>query len=179
MAYGHELFIGFRGKEKIDEIAERLGIKINFGPLSVDGPPEFDPQSALDEINNKLEKVWHTAITGLGIEVLRPADTHSRYLNYFVVRTPTGLREMSPWHLGFDYDPHEMGDSPEDAIFGVSLISRYRPTFLDWDERHGGSGGIISINSTTIVNIAIARKNIEIVLPSFATADVHIKELHY
>jgi hypothetical protein len=168
MAYGTELFIGFKGKEKIDEIATELNLKVGL-----DG--EITPENIIWATNVLLKKAWRDAIDEIGLEFVRAADNP----RFFIVNTPSGIREMVPWDLELYYDPDEMGEEPEHAIFGISLISRYFPTFLDWASEHGGSGDIITLDSQTLINIQIARKHIEKVLPSFAKAEVHIKELHY
>lgn len=81
--------------------------------------------------------------------------------------------------LYLHYDPYEMNEEPKHAILGISLISRYRPTLLDWKYEHGGSGEVVTLDKQTITNIEIARKHIEKVLPVFAKADIHIKGLYY
>ena len=168
MATGTELFIGFLGKEKIDEVATSLGLQIKLGD-------DIKPEEILNQINADLKGAWRDAITELGLEVI--GEIPNRPL--FIVRNPIRDQEMLYWRLELNYDPYEMGDEPEHAILGVSLISRYSPVFLDWAKPHGGSGDIITLDSRTMINIHVAWKHIEKVMPIFNKAEIHIKELHY
>ncbi len=168
MAIGAELLIGFSGKGKIDEIAASLGLSVDFDSGDV------TPDESYNQISTNIKGAWREAIGELGLEIIG-ADRWG----YPIARTPTGNRVMTPWDLRLYYDPDEMGDEPEHAIFGISLITRYKPTFLDWAKEHGGSGDVITLNIDTMVKIQVARRHIEKVLPIFAVADIHIKELHY
>lgn len=55
--------------------------------------------------------------------------------------TPWGLRTVVPISLMFHYDPDECGDSVEDAVLGVALSARYKPSLLDMRFAHGGLEG--------------------------------------
>lgn len=171
MAYGHELFLGFRGLKDIGEAATALDIKvfINEG--------EIEPEDTYKQINERLQKAWHDAIVDIGLEIIRET-TLNRHIS-FLIKTPVGEREMVPWSLELQYDPHECGDEPEDAILGVSLISRYYPTYLDWREEHGGSGLVISLDANTLWAIERAKFHIKNVYPIFGKADIHAKEIFY
>jgi hypothetical protein len=170
MAYGTELFIGFRGREHIDLIAKELGLEIEWD----DEGGDFADLDKLEQLNDRLKLCWLSAITDLGLNVASAVDPE-----YPTIATPTGSRMMSPWRLSFYYDCHEMGDTEDDAILGISLITRYFPTFLDWRCDHGGSGDVITLNEGTMACIEVAKKHIIKVLPSFENAVIHIKELHY
>src|SRR5882672_576144 len=133
MANGHELFIGFKGKEKINEVAAALDIEIEWNTFTA----EITSEDVHTQINEKLRKAWLEAIADIGLTVVSTDNPR-----YPIINTPMGRRQMVPWHLELEYDAIETDADPSTAILGVSLISRYFPTFLDWHEEHGGSGSV-------------------------------------
>lgn len=171
MAYGTELFLGFRGRDKILATADVLKLKVDF-----DGPYPLPDQNApvLDPINEKIKQAWFAAVAELGLEI-----GHHDGRGYPLMNTPTGCRKMSVWRFDIHYDPHGMNETPEHAILGVSLIGRYFPRFLDWRLEHGGSGEIITLNREAMRGIETAKLHIAKALSIFTLADIHIKELHY
>ncbi len=196
MAYGTELILGF-GYPKLIEVAEAIGIKITFD--GDDPPEEFMDEAAMDAINTKLEKAWTKAIRdGLGLTVACGMEHYKRGGTgreaLFVSLTGAALtpgtecddpailksiRQAQPFNLGLYYDPDECGDSKEDAVFGISLITRYYPCFLDLDKPHGGSGDVVKLDKATLAKIEIARAAIVTVLPQWDHAEIIVKELHY
>ena len=97
----------------------------------------------------------------------------SRYTTY---ETPAGLRKFAVWEMELMYDPEELFDTPETAIFGIALSSRYCPTFADWEHSHGGFPNPISPESQEMI---IAKKNILKAVPCFEKANWLVVERHH
>ncbi len=169
MAIGTELYLAVKGKEEVDAILKGLGLTYDWDDGS------FSPETTLDATDAALKVAHSEALTELGMLVSPLDDPH-----FVVVRgLDDVLRQTVVWSLEVDYDPVEMGDEPKDAIVGVSLVSRYFPVFLDWDQEHGGSGTVISLTPITMDQIAVARKHIAKVLPFINDAPITVKERHY
>ncbi len=169
MATGTELYLAIQGMEDVNTVLADLGLIYDWD----DG--RLSPEATLDAIDATLKVAHSEALTELGMLVSSLEDPH-----FVVVRgLDDVLRQTSVWTLEVDYDPDEMGDKPEHAIVGVSLISRYFPVFLDWNQNHGGSGEMISLTPTTLEWIAVARKHIARVLPFINDAPITVKERHY
>lgn len=71
------------------------------------------------------------------------------------------------------------GDEDEPQTLGISLLSRYRPTWLDWRDEHGGSAGPVILTDEMTALIASARKALVPVVPEIADAPVGVVLCHY
>jgi len=180
MALGTELFLAVTGREQIDKVLADLHLTYDWDSR------EFGPADVLDSINERLATAHKKSLLDLGLEIVDPSRLKRsdgqkvEAGNYLFVKGTDGIiRETDRFILDVYYDPHEMGEEPEHAVLGVSLISRYFPVYLDWQKEHGGSGDPISLTPDVLRQIAIARGHISTVLPFIADAPIAIKELHY
>jgi hypothetical protein len=176
MAYGSELFLGVLGIKNVTEAWKSVGV--TWAP--------FDDIER-DEIDKALKNAHAAALQELGMELIdksriqrsdgKPVKTDPHYV--YVQGTDGVLRETIPWRLELSYDPGEMGHEPEDVMLGVSLVSRYFPTFLDWDKESGGSGDTIALTPTILSQIEIARKYITPIVPFIKDAPIIFRPMHY
>jgi len=173
MATGIELILGVMGRSKIDEVVKALDLAITWDENGAD-LPETTMGHYLDR---RLQTVHQAALTEVGLHVEPPKDP---IYDYLLVKGLDGIaRKTASFGLSLYYDPYEMGDEPETAVFGVSLISRYFPVFLDWQKESGGSGDTIVLDPETLKLIEIGRRHISSVLPFIETAPIIVKELFY
>lgn len=202
MATGTELFIAVQGRVAIDEALASVGLAYDWDGEG-DGEGDYAPADAYERIAAGLRAAHAAACADVGIELLHPRDVTVRVRDsptgakpavrdpllrklpandplYTYARCPDGVvREMTRWTLELSYDPDEMGEREDDAILGVSLISRYFPVFLDWMKEYGGSGDAIVLSPEVLAQVETARRHIAPVLPFLAQAPIIIKELHY
>lgn len=173
MAYGAELFLGFMNSDATQRLMRRMGVELtepdSYPTLVAVGGGDKPP------LQNKLLQAAHAAACGdMGWELLKPMD--HLYITY---ETPLGAQELAPFTLEYDYDREEMDDDEEDAVFGVAVTGRYRPTFVDWRAPHGGSGNAVVFDKRTLAEMEIAKKRIVEALPEFADAVWIVKQKHY
>lgn len=174
MPYGNELFLGFSGND-ILPAAEALGLTIDW-----EGNPPLGPSELVADIDKRLDGAY---VKCLGMFDFF-TDIQSQDGHYHV-QTPLGRRDMVPWKLELAYDPYECGDETADAVLGVSLISRYFPTYLDWKDPHGGSGATLYLDATNMQMIDRARGWIVHAMPNatalqvFSTARICVKNIFY
>jgi hypothetical protein len=182
MAYGSELYLGYVGIQALHNTMNSMGIA-----LKIDDDIDFADEAQIDAINERLKQAHRDALTEIGLKIIDPSrinrsdgrkvDTGGRYI--FVQGLDGKIREMVQWSLEIDYDPYEMGQTMDDVLVGVSLVSRYFPVFLDWKEDNGGSGDTISLTPDVLATIEVARKHIAKVLPFIADAPIVFREMHY
>ena len=87
--------------------------------------------------------------------------------------TLEGPREFSTFSIS------EAG--PEDGPFtyGISILSRYFPVWVDWREVSGGSNDPVIFNRETLGMANSARSAIETVIPEIRTAPLAVVFCHY
>lgn len=187
MAYGSELFLGFVGEQAVDQMVSGLGLSWD----TAYGDKDILEDARLNEINAQLKIVHKDALEELGLKIIDRSklviknnftgeENVAPDRDHVYIQAPDGtVHELSVWHLSLDYDPREMGHTPEDMLIGVSLISRYFPVFLDWMKESGGSGDTISLTPDVLANIEIARKHLAKVLPFIKDAPIVYREIHY
>lgn len=137
------IYFGFRGEEAGRAAAAALGLTLDLE----EGVGEAEPgrkaaiRAALEEIH--LKAVGRLAETMPGFTYLgkKPYWSHDPSRLYHTYDTPWGRRTISPMGLCLSFDPDEIGDEPEDAVFGVGLSSRYLPGLLDMDDENGSLEG--------------------------------------
>jgi len=199
MAYGMELILGFiQPKWQIAE--EGLGLQIrrpipsdpDFGKFQASyriGVSEEEqlsefwlwcevddyddllvPNKRLTQINEALLKVHALCCQDMGFTFENTAKN--------LWDTPLGVRELYPFSLEFQFDPSEAEDFPYNAILGVSISGRYRPTFLDWREPHGTLHNQV-VGPNPVPEMEFARKRLIQVFPVFEQADWIMRERHY
>ena len=168
MGYGNELIIGWYGRSEIEKACDRigLGLRVDWDERDVEN---------LESLQTQIEAIWPDAIRELIIphEMDVSRIKHPRHGEDVYVIHPLKEQhghEITPWSCWLYYDPDEMGDTEDMAVFGVSLITRYKPTFLDWRETHGGSGNNFPLNPKNISDIEMARSYLSSVVPVFGTA---------
>jgi hypothetical protein len=167
MAYGNVVLLGWRWP-KAQKVLKELGVD-----LQECCGYKFDEKTP-DGFGGGLREAHIEALKEMGFTFVRPKQEYG----YDVWLTPLGERQFASFCAEFVYDPDEMGDEPQDAVFGVSLSSRYFPTFLDWQDSHGGLE-VIEFDQELLDQIEIARKHIMKVWPQFRDAGVLVKMLHY
>ena len=142
MADGAEMVFGFPSW-KYQNLQEQIGIIIN-------DYDEIDMSniSSLEEITEKSIQAHKNACEEMGF-VLQEIEQ-----GYLIYQTPEGLRNLSP----FSFEVHFEGEDGclESSVFGISITSRYFPTFVDWKFKHGGMG----IFTFSAPEIEIAKKHI-------------------
>lgn len=199
MATGIELVLGF-GSLRIDRVLKGLGLYFCYGELddgtpAVDGvkpwkrqhPTDSELAKLLDNAGNlqretkckEIDARLRGAHTAALIEAGFSGIKADKARGSVTARTPAGMREMSPFSLGMLYDPNEMGDTEETAVLGVSITSRYKPCFADYQSPHGGNDQF-DLGSEELARMQqIAKKHIAAAVPVFAEATWHVKMLHY
>ncbi len=173
MAYGTELILGFT-RDEVEPAAKSLGLKVNWKKGG-----DLTPEKRFNQINKDLRSAYLACLKTIPIFTKISEIDKDIYHTTYAVDTPIGVRKMRSWWLVVQYDPDEMGDSKDDAILGISLISRYSATFIDWREPHGGSGGVICLDQETLDMVEKARAALVPVLPNFSDARICIKMIHY
>lgn len=172
MAYGTELILGWSGIRNINPILNDLGLDVDLENLDV------IPNSTLENLNQMLLSIYPNAL--LALPGLTGATLTNLTNGYFVLQnSPVKPVKLIPWSFGLYYDPDEVGDTPDSACFGISLISRYFPTFLDWRHSHGQSGDHIVFTSEFLEGIEIAKKYIRSVIPQIDQSNIVIQQIHY
>jgi hypothetical protein len=194
MAFGTELILGWHGRQRVEDIVTRLGFTFKMvDPSSPRFSPRADiqPESLLESINEKLERVWPKAFEVFPEFAKDNPDrlalkkatmtirTDYKRKGIAIFRGDKGLHEINPWGLFLSHDPDECGDTDEEMVFGISLTSRYFPTFLDWKDQHGGSGCLVLFNPDTIRAIEYARSVISEVIPEITEATPLVKSFWY
>jgi hypothetical protein len=173
MAYGSELYLGFVGEDTVGDILAELEIVRVFTgiPKKLQEKLKAAHQKALEEIGMKIIDSRNILANG------KPVKNVS---NHIYVQGPDEVvRDTLVWTLEVDYDPREMDHTADDMLIGVSLISRYFPTFLDWNKESGGSGDTISLTSEVLQQIEVARKHLAPILPFIKDAPIVFRERHY
>lgn len=171
MANGNEVVLGFRFHEygSLNELSSLDLTTLN--------------ERSEDEIRDALWtdfNLFNDALKMAHIEMLKEAGFTilGERNGHIVAQTPMGVREFSPIHLYFYFDPYELGEEIEDSIIGIAISGRYVPTFLDWRSEHGTMWNITFDNE--LLDMAeIARAQIVKVLPQFQRAHIIIRETHY
>ena len=179
MSTGMEVVLGWTGgPEYWGKIADDLGLLFEN---PIEGAPdlpitqremnvEFTFDIVHDPNQEALFKAHAAALKALGFKNLEEKMPHK-------YNTVLGPREFSPFELEVTFDPEEMGDELKDAVLGISLSGCYLPTFLDWRNPHGGFG-VIEMDQPFRDMVAIAARQIRLVLPVFATANQLIVMRH-
>ena len=128
----------------------------------------------LPELSEKTKESWLNAIAKKGW----PVSLRTIGSGYYIIDSEFGKRESSPWSFDIQFDPHEVGDRPEDATMGINLSSRYFPTFLDMHNMHGTLGSIIDFEALH-KDIEIAKEEIIKLIPEMADAKIVTRDIWY
>jgi hypothetical protein len=171
MAYGAELVLGFKFQD-FAKIAHLTSVDLQ----NYNFEDEYDTK---EQVSNDFMQ-YFDALKIAHLEALKTAGfpVVSEPGSLLKAITEMGEREFVSFRLKWYFDPYEMDDSVEDGIVGIALTGRYRPTFLDWKNKHGTISGL-SINQELLEMVEIARTEIVKVIPVFADAELIIKENHY
>jgi len=85
----------------------------------------------------------------------------------------SGSVQLSPFSI------EALSDEDGPVTYGISLISRYFPTWIDWKEPHGGSGDPIILDEPTLKMAELARVALSEVIPELLTAPLGVVLVHY
>lgn len=170
MVYGIELVLRLTDKQVIELFPEGDRPE-NLAEMLAEPDQRFEVYELLcdTEVARRVRAAYRPAL-----EERFGSATPGRHDGYFVVDTPTGRREFRAWSIG----THGDEDEP-DQVFGVSLLSRYTPVWLDWREDHGGSNGPIDLGQEAWQLIYDARMTLGKVVRAFETAPLTIVNQHY
>ena len=175
MPYSNVLLLTI-SHEASASLARRLGAPVDAG--------RFTEERYRSQVEEPLHKLLAPALHAAHLEVLAAhfPDVHEargRWGNEIVATTPAGRRTFHPFEFYLYGDEGECGDAwPTDFLPGVSLVSRYKPTFLDWRDDVGTAGDFV-FNAETMAMIEEARTAIAARVPEFAEAIVAVKFLFY
>lgn len=165
MAYGTELALGI-DFDRARPILTREGIVDVAGIETRDGW-----EDALDAANQKLAG----RLLEVHRQVLADRFGHAEVTaanggSPLIVTTVDGRRqEVWPFQFGYVGDVGEFGHSwPQMYRVGVSLVTRYWPTWLDVHHRHGGSGLPVILDAATMQLVDQARDALATVIPELA-----------
>lgn len=172
MATGVEVVLGVRGQEAINKILVSMGkpeVDLNEGAWSYDWETDVGKLPSLVDAHKACLEAFFSNV--------RPGSDFGT-VNHFRADTPEGPRQFAFFWLELFYDPHEMGDTPEFAVFGVALSGRYWPTYLDWRSKHGCIEHV-TLDKQTMAMIDKAKEEITKALPQAASFEVMFVERHY
>jgi hypothetical protein len=181
MAYGIEIVLGWR-QDEFNLAMEGLDIRLPQTPAdweeaSAMGHHEWIHLHGCERLVEPLRTAHRETLEAagypfLGMEVTQigsPRPVHD---------TPWGKRVFGVFTPTFYYDPDEMGDREEDAMFGISLSARYRPAFLDAHDPNGTFEHVV-FNDDLTKKIEIARSVLTKHLHGFGSARTIVASIHY
>lgn len=171
MAYGIEIVLGYRLEEWDKFQAKKPDIA---GDMELyDALNDFD-RTWFVEDHQLLSQVFTNCCQRLGFTYVSTRTPYP-YSEYQVWQTPLGNREFGSLEFELFFDPHEMGDQPEDAVLGVAITGRYKPTLLDWR----GERGMINNSYLDLEELAVVREEMAKLIPWMADAKVIPILKHY
>lgn len=93
--------------------------------------------------------------------------------DYILANTGAGPREFSTFNIA--------ASGPEDGplTYGISILSRYFPVWVDWRTTHGGSNDPVILNVETLEMAELARAAIRPVIPEIKDAPLGVVFTHY
>lgn len=180
MAYGFEIVLGWKA-EDFAKASKLLGIQLpvedeDWEGVDDEGGSEWVWERGSARLVDNLVTAQRSALLGLGYSPITGGKaTTSSYLRY---STPWGEREIARFSPQFYYDPDEMGDEPEDAVFGLSIAGRYYPRYLDVKNLRGTPGNF-AFDAKAEAQISLLREVMKTHCPGFAVADVIVVRHHY
>lgn len=174
MAYGNEVVLGFVGALKIRELLAQLGFE-DPEPLAEDMDKWLS--ECCDDINmflaqQDMQDSHRRTLELAGFAFVKALDHDSAQY-----ATPAGPRRFTQFQVELFWD-QDMEPLPEQAVLGVSLSSRYVPTFLDWRDEHGTLYPIVFDDEMNTL-IFLATEELTRVLPWMTDAKVIVLERHY
>ena len=135
-------------------------------------------ETSTNEIDVKMRKVHDAVMAKMDYKFLGYNDNNRvQDDKYPVYDTPWGLRETTPFHFDFVFDPYEMGENAEHMTLGVALSSRYFPTFIDMEDPNGGIGTVDL--HMALAKAEIAKEELVKEFPALLHTDVFSREKHY
>ncbi len=153
--------LGFRLKE----VPRGIASKIDTDEIEIESP-----------FSLPIQRAWLPALKEAGFKLVKtPASLTERIWTHL---TPIGERAFWPWSLELHFDPHEMGETQDEAVVGVGITGRYYPCFADWKDAHGTLSPIVFDDGLEHMK-AIAKKHIAAACPLFNQAHWIVKEKHY
>lgn len=178
MAYGNEVVLGFLSKD-FEAVKAASGFWLPLLEQEEDWENDYDDRIwqtvNTKEVRQKLHRAHRRSLRAMKFKLIGYEDGGG---NRPVAETPLGQRAFHEFEFHLHFDPHEMDEEPEQAVFGIALSGRYRPTCLDWRNRHGTLYPV-TFDREMRLNIRRARKRLEAEFPWLSTADIHVIENHY
>lgn len=172
MATGIELVLGWKHKEA--PYAE-LGVE----PFELDDdethPGNAEPSDKFAALGDVLVDAHMNLLPKL---VLAAGIEYRAGDGLIEAMTPSGLREFNPLSFEFFYDPDEMGDDEDTAVFGIAVTGRYVPTLLDW-ENENGTLSPLWLNNEMLLRMSIIKAELVKVIPTLEDAEFVVIERHY
>lgn len=192
MPYDRECHLGYPNAKLAFDFAKRVGFPIvdtdnNNEIVDLDkflksAPTVHRPEfSYPEEFKQRLHIAWRKSIDDMGwaLGTIIDKDGKPAKSRYNGVISPWGNREAAYWVMHADYDPHEMGHTPEDWAIGVNLSSRYFPTFMDMKDAHGTLSYTILLNDEFFNYIKVAKENLVAVIPEMHDAQPYLRDKWY
>ena len=168
MAQGNEvIFLLTEAElETVTPHTELLSIRANFEQGS-DGYNYELAGAAQRQVGSELARIHTRLLARFGAVAVHPPSIGGGA--QAVVTMPGGrVQRFEPFRVGM------FGTDGGPFCFGISLWSRYWPTWLDWEHPHGGSGADFTIAKETLGLIEEARAGIAEVLPFAAGAKIAV-----
>ena len=168
MGSGVELILGFDHTTYANVLKQ---LEISFDEKDC----EIAPSLNYDKLNFALIGAHERALTRVGFTITQYVTSQN---DMWKVVTPLGERQLKSFQLEIHFDPGEMNETLEDAILGISISSRYLPTFADWKNQHGSIYPYV-FNLELQNMMDIAKDEIVKAIPAFKDAVWVVKEKWY
>lgn len=187
MPYDRELHFGYVGPNKVFEFADRIGVPMSDRESLAITLESFraNPNDGADFDTNRFDAALRRAFIGtldaLGWEhgdiIVNGVTKHDK--KYIGVKSPWGIREAGIWRLHSQFDPYEMGDTPEQLTIGVNLSSRYFPSIIDMEDPHGTLGSVFKLNKELFDRVEICKRELIKEIPELHDAEVFLRDKFY
>lgn len=129
--------------------------------------------AAGDVVKEQLAAVHSQLLRSRFGDIRRTGIRGGAGTDYLTVTTPEGDRTFGTFTIS------EFGDEDERQIAGISVWSRYVPTWADWRHPYGGSGAPIRFDTELHTMIEQARTAIATVIPEVENAPLACVFCHY
>lgn len=173
MGYGTELIFAL-DRPTIHKYLQD-GTAIPRDPAALEAFYEYDAVESIDPAIQTLLAAVHEQL------VKQHIDPNAQ----FVTRSfgPPSLQvthaKLTKPHVLTPFAIESFGDEEGPRTLGITLFSRYFPTWVDWREPHGGSGNPIILDAETLRMVELARNAIAPILPEIVDAPLAAVLVHY
>ena len=178
MAFGNEVILGW----SVEEFCKVFGLKM---PKNSDFEDGSDYQKFEEAVSNlidesKLEQAHKAALIKSKIVTNLKKPTQYPYDDgrHTEGTTKKGQRIFAHLSLEITGDEGELGDIyPDTFVVGISISSRYVPTYLDWQDENGTIDTICIDDQSKLIKII--KDELEKIEPKFKTAKLFVKLCFY